>query len=204
MYGILRGHDASSSTFKPSSAIPSRTWTASPEQAGAQRHRGRGIQNHRLVISQEPDVILINKIEDTRSAMELIKYSKTEGGRRVYVGIRANSTFESSRPVAQIGGRRQRRGGKPADGHQRPRPPEAVHGLQGRVRPDQAMLRKLGMNPDKVTKLFQARTQPLRDQKGNPVACEFCHDLRFKGRQGVFEIMTVDEEMRPPLRRKTG
>jgi len=27
--------------------------------------------------------------------MELIKYSKTEGGRRVYVGIRANSTFEA-------------------------------------------------------------------------------------------------------------
>jgi type II secretory ATPase GspE/PulE/Tfp pilus assembly ATPase PilB-like protein len=62
--------------------------------------------------------------------------------------------------------------------------------------PDQTMLRKLGMDPEKVTSLYQARTQPLRDPKGNPIVCEFCHDLHFKGRQGVFEVMTMDDEMR--------
>jgi len=65
--------------------------------------------------------------------------------------------------------------------------------------PDQAMLRKLGMNPEKVTALYQARTQPLRDQKGNPIPCEFCYDLHFKGRQGVFEIMKIDDDMRAAI-----
>jgi prepilin-type N-terminal cleavage/methylation domain-containing protein len=46
------------------------------------------------------------------------------------------------------------------------------------------------------TTLFQARTQPLRDQKGNPVPCEFCKDLRFKGRTGVFELLVVTDEIR--------
>ena len=39
----------------------------------------------------------------------------------------------------------------------------------------------------------------MRDQKGNPVVCEFCHDLRFKGRRGVFEIMKIDDEMRAAI-----
>jgi type II secretory ATPase GspE/PulE/Tfp pilus assembly ATPase PilB-like protein len=55
------------------------------------------------------------------------------------------------------------------------------------------------MNPEKVTKLYQARTQPLRDPKGNPIVCEFCNDLRFKGRQGVYEIMKIDDEMRAAI-----
>jgi type II secretory ATPase GspE/PulE/Tfp pilus assembly ATPase PilB-like protein len=47
-----------------------------------------------------------------------------------------------------------------------------------------------------VKELYQARTEPLRDPKGNPIPCEFCHDLRFKGRMGVFETFAVDDEAR--------
>jgi hypothetical protein len=36
------------------------------------------------------------------------------------------------------------------------------------------------MDPHKVTQLFQARKEPIRDPKGNPVRCEFCNDLRYK------------------------
>ena len=63
-------------------------------------------------------------------------------------------------------------------------------------RSDPATLRKLGMNPEKVTQLFQARTQPQRDQKGREIPCTFCHDLRYVGRTGVFEIMTMDDDLR--------
>ena len=55
------------------------------------------------------------------------------------------------------------------------------------------------MNPDKSTTLFQARTEPLRDQKGNPVPCEFCKDLRFKGRTGVYEFFVIDDEAREQI-----
>src|SRR5439155_21147674 len=50
--------------------------------------------------------------------------------------------------------------------------------------------------PDKVGKLFQARTQPLRDPKGNPLVCEFCQDMRFVGRVGVYETFIIDDEVR--------
>src|SRR3712207_8912294 len=62
--------------------------------------------------------------------------------------------------------------------------------------PDPSVVKKLGLNPDKAATLFQARTQPLRDPKGNPVPCEFCLDLRYKGRLGVFETLNVDDDVR--------
>jgi type II secretory ATPase GspE/PulE/Tfp pilus assembly ATPase PilB-like protein len=60
--------------------------------------------------------------------------------------------------------------------------------------PDPGTLKKL--NLDKVGTLYQARTQPLRDPKGNPVSCEFCKELLFKGRMGVYEIFTIDDDVR--------
>ena len=32
--------------------------------------------------------------------------------------------------------------------------------------------------------------------KGRPLTCEFCHDLRFKGRTGVFEFLVIDDDIR--------
>src|SRR5260370_28102119 len=52
------------------------------------------------------------------------------------------------------------------------------------------------MNPATATKLFQARREPLRDHKGNPMTCEFCKDLHYNGRSGVFEVMVIDDEIR--------
>jgi type II secretory ATPase GspE/PulE/Tfp pilus assembly ATPase PilB-like protein len=62
--------------------------------------------------------------------------------------------------------------------------------------PDPASRRSWGLNPEKAQTLFQARTQPLRDPKGNPVPCEFCLDLRYKGRVGVFEMLVVDDDVK--------
>ena len=62
--------------------------------------------------------------------------------------------------------------------------------------PDPNTLKKLGLNPDKATTLYQARAEPLRDQKGNPVPCGFCKDLRFRGRTGVFELFVIGDEAR--------
>jgi type IV pilus assembly protein PilB len=65
--------------------------------------------------------------------------------------------------------------------------------------PDPETLRKLNMDPNKVTQLFQARKEPIRDPKGNPMRCEFCNDLRYKGRIGIYEVMLIDDEIKQVL-----
>ncbi|HWB53366.1 MAG TPA: ATPase, T2SS/T4P/T4SS family [Tepidisphaeraceae bacterium] len=146
------------------------------------------------VISQEPDVLVVSDVQDSKSAQALAKYAAS--GKRVYVGIRAGSTFDALTSWRKLVGDDQL----------------ATKGLAmviaGRVlrklcaackvgySPEPATLRKLNMDPDKISKLYQARTEPMRDSRGNPVPCEFCHELHFSGRIGVYEVLMVDDEVR--------
>lgn len=195
MYGMLRGHDAFLQHIQTVEREPEQELEGitqnklPPNSAPADEYKMVD-----WIISQEPDVILVNKVEDSRSAVDLVKYAKT--GKRVYVGMQADSTFNAldqwrrlvgddnlavDAMVMIINGRVLRK---------------LCNACKQGYAPDPNTLRKLGMNPEKVTQLFQARTQPMRDARGNPVPCEFCHDLHFKGRTGVYELMPMDDEMR--------
>jgi general secretion pathway protein E len=194
-YGVLRGHDAFLQHIQTIERAPEEDLEGiTQNKLAANAPAAEESKSVDWVISQEPDAIFINKIESPQSALELIKYSKS--GKRVYVALRASSTFEALNHWRKIVG---------DDGL-------AVESLamviNGRVlrflcnnckvpyAPDPTTLRKLGMNPEKVTQLFQARTDSLRDPKGNPIPCNFCMDLRYKGRTGVFELMVVDDDIR--------
>jgi type II secretory ATPase GspE/PulE/Tfp pilus assembly ATPase PilB-like protein len=148
----------------------------------------------RWVCSQQPDIVMITRIVEPKSSVELLRFG--EGDKRAYVGLRASSAFHALDMWRKLVGDDKL----------------AMKNLRmvvaGRVMrklcsackveyaPEPETLRKLNMSPDKVGRLFQARTSPLRDPKGNPIPCDFCHDLRFKGRVGVFEVFSIDDEVR--------
>jgi general secretion pathway protein E len=152
------------------------------------------------LISQEPDVLMINQIEDPGTARALIDFcqnGEAEGkNRRVYVGMRAGNTFDAltlwrkmvgddqlamSKLSMVVAGRVMRK---------------LCMACKVAYTPDAEQLRKLNINPANANKLFQARREPMRDQKGNPVACTFCQELRYNGRFGVYEVLVVDDEIR--------
>ena len=149
------------------------------------------------VISQEPDVVVVPRIEDRQTARDLIALAKA--GKRAYVGFPAASNFDALAMWRKL------------VGDDKLAASELRLAINGRVVrklcmackvgyvPDPGTLRKLNLDPARVKELFQARTEPLRDQKGNPVVCEFCNDLRFKGRTGVYETFIVDDETRAAL-----
>jgi type IV pilus assembly protein PilB len=152
-------------------------------------------------ISQEPDVLAVPLISDPKAAAGIVRYAENgkEAGKRAYVGLRATSTFDALRQWRRLVG-----DDKAALRHVR----LVVNGRLVRklctackvgYTPEPEVLRKLNMQPEKVGKLFQARTEPLRDQRGNPIPCEFCNDLRFVGRTGVYELFAVDDEVRTAL-----
>jgi type IV pilus assembly protein PilB len=144
-------------------------------------------------ISQEPEVIMVSRLEDSKSAIELSNYASEK---RVYVGLRAGSTQDTIAMWRKL------------VGDDRKAMKNLKYVISGRVMrklcaackvgytPDPTTLRKLNMNPEKVGKLYQARTTPLLDPKGNPIPCEFCRELQFKGRMGVYETMLVDDDVR--------
>jgi type IV pilus assembly protein PilB len=62
--------------------------------------------------------------------------------------------------------------------------------------PDPDTVRKLNLDPAKVSTLYMPRKEPMKDQKGNIVPCDFCKELRYKGRFGVFEVLDVDKDVK--------
>jgi general secretion pathway protein E len=147
------------------------------------------------VVSQEPDVVLMATVEDSNSARDLAGYAENPK-KRAYVGLRAGSALDALKQWRKLVG----------DDNLAIKSLKLI--IAGRAvrklceackvgyTPDATLLKKLNMDPARVSKLYQARTAPMRDAKGNPVPCTFCNDLAFKGRVGVYELLVIDEEMR--------
>jgi type II secretory ATPase GspE/PulE/Tfp pilus assembly ATPase PilB-like protein len=198
LYGILRGHDAFLEhihTIERSPDIDLEGITQNklaPNVTPAEEYKQAS-----WVISQEPEVVMISRVDDSRTATDLIRYATDN--RRVYVGMPANSTFEALAAWRKlVGDDRLAVQNLKLIVNQRVLR-KLCNACKVGYTPDPNTLRKLGMNPDRSTTLYQARTQPLRDQKGNPVPCEFCKDLRFKGRTGVYEFFVIDDEAREQI-----
>lgn len=195
MYGVLRGHDAFLQHIQTIERDPEEDLEGiTQNKLAGNAPAAEESKSVDWVISQEPDVILINKMESPQSALELIKFAKQ--GKRVYVAMRSSNVFEALTQWRKLVG---------DDSLAVEALSMAINGRVLRIlcnnckvpyAPDPATMRKLGMNPEKVTQLFQARTDSLRDPKGNPIVCNFCLDMRYKGRTGVFELMTVDDDIR--------
>jgi general secretion pathway protein E len=148
--------------------------------------------------SQQPDVLLVSKPESPQTAQDLVKAAKD--GRRVYVSLVAGNVSETISAWKKVCGGDEKLAVSALkmviSGRTLRKLCEACK--QGYA-PDPETLRKLNMDPHKVTQLFQARKEPIRDPKGNPIRCEFCNDLRYKGRSGIYEIMTIDDEIKQIL-----
>lgn len=194
-YGILRGHDAFLQHIQTVEREPEEDLEGiTQNKLAANAPAAEESKTVDWVISQEPNVILINKIENPQSALELIKFAQQ--GKRVYVSMRAATVFEALTQWRKLVG---------DDSLAVESLAMAINGRVLRIlcnnckvpyAPDPGTMRKLGMNPERVTQLFQARTDSLRDPKGNPIVCNFCLDMRYRGRVGVFEILTVDNDIR--------
>jgi general secretion pathway protein E len=194
LYAVVRRHDAFLSHIQTVERDPKVDLEGiSQNKLAANAPPAEEAKLVNWVCAQEPDVLMVDKVEDARSAADLIKFAAT--GRRVYVGIRAGSTFEALKAWRTVVG---------DDKLAMKQLKLIISGRTVRLlctackmdyNPDPEMLRKNNIPPEKVNKLYTARTQPLRDQRGHEMVCEFCLDLRFKGRTGIYEVFVIDEEI---------
>ncbi len=197
LYSLARTHDAFLQHLQSIERVPREELEGITQiKLGANAPAADEAKQVEWVASQQPDAFLIDEVINPASAREIIRFTSGEEAKRVYIGMRANSTFEAidiwrklvgddsaaaSALSMIICGRVLRR---------------LCSACKVAYNPDPDTLRKLNMDPARVQTLYQARTSPLVDQKGRPIPCTFCYDLRFKGRFGVFETFTIDDEVR--------
>lgn len=202
LYALLRAHDAfvehiQSVEREPDQDLEGITQNPLPSPPPP----GEELRLVDWVISQQPEVIMVSPLEDAKAAQHLVEFAVEH---RAYVGLRAGGVTEALQAWRKLVG----------DDRQAYAQLKMV--ITGRVvrklctackvaySPDPATLRKLGMDPEKVTQLYQKRDQPMRNEKGEVVPCTYCNELRFNGRVGVFEILHVDDDVRAALKADSG
>jgi type II secretory ATPase GspE/PulE/Tfp pilus assembly ATPase PilB-like protein len=196
MYGIIRGHDAFLEHILTVERAPEDDLegiTQNPIPANATPDDE--FKQIDWVCSQQPDILVLTLLESPKSAKTIINYV-AESGKRAYIGLRAGSTFQALDQWRKLVG----------DDAMAIKHLRMV--ISGRVMrrlcqacklgytPDPSTVRKLNLDPAKVSKLFRARPEPMRDQKGNVIPCTFCKELRYKGRFGVYELLDVDNDVK--------
>jgi type II secretory ATPase GspE/PulE/Tfp pilus assembly ATPase PilB-like protein len=197
LYCIIRSHDAFVQHIQAVERLPREELEGvTVVRLGTNAGPNEEFKQIEWVVSQQPDVIVLDEVTNPASARELVPFATGPQAKRVYIGMRAGSTFEALEQWRKLVGddaaaaeslslivssRVLRR---------------LCQACKIAYQPDPETLRKLNMDPAKVQTLFQARTQPMTDQKGRPVPCTFCHDLHFKGRFGVYETFNIDDEVR--------
>jgi type II secretory ATPase GspE/PulE/Tfp pilus assembly ATPase PilB-like protein len=197
VYAVLRAHDAFLTHIltverAPDGEVEGITQVVIPHSASGPEE----LEKVKWVASQEPDVMAVPVLADSGSAQVVARFATVK---RVYVGLRAGSAFDALTAWRRLVGDDA----------------AALNNLKmvisGRLvrklcdackigyAPDAGQLRKMNIDPTRVSKLFQARTSPMRDTKGNPVPCTFCQDMAYNGREGAFEVLVVDDEVRQLL-----
>ncbi|HEV7298645.1 MAG TPA: ATPase, T2SS/T4P/T4SS family [Tepidisphaeraceae bacterium] len=202
LYGLIRAHDAfvehiQSVEREPDQDLEGITQNAMPGTPPP----GEESRMVDWVGSQQPEVMMVSPLEEPKSAQLLVEFAKEH---RAYVGLRANGVTEALQMWRKL------------VGNDKAAYSQLRMVITGRVvrklcnackvaySPDPATLRKLNMDPEKVTQLFQARSQPMRNEKGEVVPCTYCNELRFAGRVGVFEVLNVDDDVRAALLADSG
>jgi len=62
--------------------------------------------------------------------------------------------------------------------------------------PDPQLLAKANIPAGSVDKFYRPPTQPITDNKGNPMVCPSCQNTRYRGRTAAFELLEINDELR--------
>lgn len=202
-YAMIRQHDAFLSHIQTLERDTDDDLEGiTQNKLGKQASQADELEKLQWMVSQEPDCILMAEIANPKSVRELIAHA--EQGRKAYLGLRTQSALDALMDWRKLVGDDEL-----AMKHLRLVISGRVFrqlcaGCKTAYQPDPEMLRKLNMDPTRVQQLFQARTQPVRDPKGNIVPCGLCHDLRYHGRFGVYETVVITDDMRQAVLANAG
>ena len=202
-YGLMLEHDAFTQFIMTAERpivrdIEGITQDELPEQIDAAKEQ----EKLSWVADQVPDVFYLSQVSTKQGAAELVRLSGGEEPRRVYLGMRAFDCGDAMERWAALAGD----------------PKRATMALKmlvsGRVMrklcdackiaydAPEAVLSKMGVPKGKVKTLYKARTEPMLDQRGNPIECNFCGGLGYSGRIGAYEMLLVDDKVRQALRKE--
>ena len=195
LYALLRNHDAfmnSVSTLErqPSAQLPNITQNIFALSDTGTTTFAKKLQ---AVIRMGPDIIGIAECEDAETAQ--VACAAARDGKLVYVTLKADSVIQAlGKWLKYVGDKGIVAGTLLGICNQR-----LIRILCDECKqayaPDKELFRKFNITAEK-TKVLHRAGKVQYDKHGKPSTCEHCQGTGFYGRTGVFELVTLNDELR--------
>jgi type II secretory ATPase GspE/PulE/Tfp pilus assembly ATPase PilB-like protein len=148
------------------------------------------------LVRSDPDIIVLPDLREREGATIASKAASEK--QKVYTAVEAVDVFDALRKwIAMVGDKTLVAKSLLAVSNQR-----LVRVLcptcKQAYKPDPQTMRKLNLPEDMV--LYRP-PEPQVDKRGVPVICQGCQGTGYVGRSGVFEWLTVDDQMREVIKR---
>ena len=148
------------------------------------------------LVRMGPDVVGVGECEDAETAQVVCKAAAD--GKLMYVTLRADSVIQAfAKWLKFVGDRNLATGTLLGISNQR-----LLRKLCGECKqaytPDKELFKKFNINAEK-TKVLYRTSKVLYDKHGKATTCENCQGTGCFGRMGVFEIITLNNELRKAL-----
>ena len=199
LYALLRNHDAFINSIntverQPSAQLPNITQNIfTPTDTGTTTF-GKKLQT---VVRMGPDIVGIAECGDAETAQ--IACAAAKDGKLVYVTLQADSVIQAlGKWLKFVGDKRLVTETLLGASNQRLLRILCEECKQAYA-PDKELFRKFNISAEKTKALYRAGKVQY-DKHGKPSTCENCQGTGYFGRTGVFEIITMNDELRKVVR----
>jgi len=198
LYAFLRNHDAfinhiNTLERQASHNLPNITQNAFNLSDTGTTTFAKKLQ---ALVRTGPDVVGVGECEDAETAQVACKAAAD--GKLMYVTLKADSVIQAfAKWLKFVGDRNLTVGTLLGISNQR-----LLRKLCGECKqayaPDKELFKKFNINAEKTKVLYRAG-KVLYDKRGKASMCENCQGTGHFGRTGVFEIITLNNELRKAL-----
>jgi len=200
LYALLRNHDAFINSIntlerQPSAQMPNITQNIFNLTDTGTTTFAKKLQN---VVRMGPDIIGVSDCEDAETAQ--IACAAARDGKLIYITIKADSVIQAlGKWLKYVGNRTVIAESLLGISNQR-----LVRKLCDECKqayaPDKELFKKFNITATKTKVLY--RTGKVQyDKHGKPSTCEHCQGTGFYGRTAVFEIITINDELRTVIKK---
>jgi type II secretory ATPase GspE/PulE/Tfp pilus assembly ATPase PilB-like protein len=198
LYALLRNHDAFINSIntlerKPSAELPNITQNIFSLSDTSTTTFAKKLQE---VIRMGPDIIGVADCQDTETAQTACLAAKD--GKVIYVTLMADSVVQAvGRWIKLVGDRNLAARTLLGISNQRLLRTLCDECKQAYA-PNKEMLRKFNITPDKA-KAFYRAGKVVVGKRGKEMTCDNCQGTGYVGRTGVFEIVTINKQLRKAI-----
>jgi type II secretory ATPase GspE/PulE/Tfp pilus assembly ATPase PilB-like protein len=200
LYALLRNHDAflnSVTTLErqPSAQLPNITQNVFALSDTGTTTFARKLQ---AVVRMGPDIIGVAECEDAETAQ--VACAAARDGKLVYITLKADSVIQALGKWLKLVGDKTIVASTLLGVCNQRLLRILCDECKQAYAPDKELFRKFNITAEK-TKVLHRAGKVQYDKHGKPFTCEHCQGTGFYGRTGVFEIVTLNDELRKVIHR---